>query len=167
MSAVLMWSLVAPKLSVDSIMDDWVAGCGNIIAASIPVLVNSKAPLLGRPPNCFTEHANFTCWNFSVYNELSFFSEFKQIYNEICRNLHDVRGRTFFPEWKNTAANMCSPWNVVVNAKCQSLSRCSLLRYIRTWPFSSPINNRSPVKSHCSTVTMELLDKTLRKCYEH
>lgn len=85
MSAVLIWSLVAPKLSVDNIIDDWVAGCGNIIAASIPVLVNSNAPLLGRPPNCFTEHANFTCWNLSVYNELSFFSEFKQIYNKICR----------------------------------------------------------------------------------
>lgn len=79
MSAVFTNIRVGAKLSVAITIGVWLVLCGKRIAASIPVVVNNKAPIAGRPPNCLTEQANFTCWNFSIYEELSFFSEFKQI----------------------------------------------------------------------------------------
>lgn len=81
MSAVLIRVRVGAKLSVAITIDACDVGCGNKTAASIPVVVSNSVPLAGRPPNCLTEHANFTCWNFSVYDVLSFFSVFKHIYD--------------------------------------------------------------------------------------
>lgn len=67
MSAVFINILVGPKLSVFIIIGLWEAGCGNKIAANIPVVVIIRAPFAGLPPNCLTEQANFMCWNFSTY----------------------------------------------------------------------------------------------------
>lgn len=38
----------------------WLVACGNKIEHNIPVVVRSKAPVAGRPPNCLTEQANLT-----------------------------------------------------------------------------------------------------------
>lgn len=78
MSTVWMRFLDALRLSVVTMGVAWEVWWGKITDANMPVLVNNRAPTDGRPPNCFTEHANLTCWYFSVYNDASFFSEFQQ-----------------------------------------------------------------------------------------
>lgn len=115
--------------------------------ANIPVVVNNNAPFAGLPPNCLTEQANLTCWNFSVYKEQSFFSGFKH---------------TFFPEWKNAADKICSPCKIVCNDNCHSFNKWSLVLKILIQPVSSATNNNEPVKSHCKTVIREAFDNILK-----